>query len=250
MKVEEIAKIDKKSRRIAIGDIHGCVKTLISLIENQVKPTLNDQLFFLGDYLHRGPDSAGVLDYIMNLIEKGFQVYPLRGNHEQMVMEKDAQIREKISHQIPLPTYDNVPRLLKKSNILDDDGMILPLYRDFLENLPYCYETEDCYFVHAGLNLKASNPMEDFEAMLWQRENSFFPFLRPNKRVIHGHTVMFWEEIQEKVLKKADFIGLDNGCYYGTKNNSSIYLGHYANLCALDVDNWILYVQDCIDKVD
>ena len=52
-----------------IPDIHGCVLTLKTLIENQIEPDKNDQLIFIGDYIDRGPDSKGVIDYIMNLEE-------------------------------------------------------------------------------------------------------------------------------------------------------------------------------------
>ncbi len=54
-----------KGRRIAIGDIHGCSKTLKALVLKQLKPTFDDQIFFLGDYVSRGNDSAGVIDFIL-----------------------------------------------------------------------------------------------------------------------------------------------------------------------------------------
>ena len=45
-----------------IPDIHGCARTLHALIEDNIKPTKHDELYFLGDYIDRGPDSKGVID--------------------------------------------------------------------------------------------------------------------------------------------------------------------------------------------
>ena len=50
-----------------IPDIHGNSRTLQALIEEQIKPSRSDQLFFLGDYIDRGPDAKGVIDYIIKL---------------------------------------------------------------------------------------------------------------------------------------------------------------------------------------
>jgi hypothetical protein len=88
--------------------------------------------------------------------------------------------------------------------------------------------------------------------MLWQRENErFFPFLRPEKKVIHGHTITPIQYIEEYIIKKTDFIGIDNGCYYAIKtkddNYYGNYFGEYGRLCAFDIDNWKLYTQKCVD---
>ncbi len=53
---------------------------------NFVKPTADDVLVFLGDYVDRGPDSKGVLDRLMAWSES-LQIVCLRGNHEQMMLD-------------------------------------------------------------------------------------------------------------------------------------------------------------------
>jgi serine/threonine protein phosphatase 1 len=73
--------------RYVISDIHGCFKTFKQLVEEVVKLTKSDQLFLLGDYVDRGPSTVAVLDYIMELIESGYHIYPLRGNHEDDLLE-------------------------------------------------------------------------------------------------------------------------------------------------------------------
>ena len=59
------------NRRWVIPDIHGCINTLKQLIETGIMPTKEDELYFLGDYIDRGPDGRGVIDYIMSMQSQG-----------------------------------------------------------------------------------------------------------------------------------------------------------------------------------
>ncbi len=70
-----------------IPDIHGCVKTLRSLIEDMIKPSKHDWLYFLGDYIDRGPDSKGVIDYLMYLQQEDYNIRTLMGNHEDYLLK-------------------------------------------------------------------------------------------------------------------------------------------------------------------
>ena len=49
-----------------------------------VRPTPDDTLIFLGDYVDRGPDSRGVIDRLIWLTQN-YDVVCLRGNHELMM---------------------------------------------------------------------------------------------------------------------------------------------------------------------
>ena len=73
-------------RCYVIGDIHGCVRELACLIENlPLKP--QDKLVFLGDYIDRGPDSRGVVSYLLELQEeRSYDPVFLKGNHEDMLL--------------------------------------------------------------------------------------------------------------------------------------------------------------------
>jgi serine/threonine protein phosphatase 1 len=72
-------------RTLAIGDIHGCLRALDALLE-VVAPGPGDRIITLGDYVDRGPDSAGVLDRLIDLHETG-RLVALRGNHDQMFLD-------------------------------------------------------------------------------------------------------------------------------------------------------------------
>jgi predicted MPP superfamily phosphohydrolase len=101
----------QEGRRFAIGDIHGCNLTLQALVKEQLQLTKQDQLFLLGDYVNRGPDSMGVLNFIMGLQAEGYQVFALRGNHEQMLLDKIG-MRDKLSKDTVLMGYTSLARSL------------------------------------------------------------------------------------------------------------------------------------------
>ena len=72
-------------RLIAIGDLHGYVGGLKSLLE-LIEPRKEDQLVFLGDYIDRGPDSFGVIETLLTLKQQYPNTVFLRGNHEQWLL--------------------------------------------------------------------------------------------------------------------------------------------------------------------
>jgi len=72
-------------RTLALGDIHGCITALETMAE-YVGFSTEDHLITLGDYVDRGPDSKGVIDFLLKLKET-HQLTALRGNHE-VAMQK------------------------------------------------------------------------------------------------------------------------------------------------------------------
>src|SRR5688572_14927395 len=77
----------------AIGDVHGCLDLLQSLllrIEAHAAGRLY-KLVFLGDYIDRGPDSAGVIQTVRDLQSKSpGEVIALKGNHEALMLDAVA----------------------------------------------------------------------------------------------------------------------------------------------------------------
>ena len=70
-------------RLLAIGDIHGCLPALETVLA-AVSPRPNDTLVLLGDYVDRGPQSRGVIERLLALKEQCCLV-PLLGNHDEMM---------------------------------------------------------------------------------------------------------------------------------------------------------------------
>lgn len=72
-------------RTLVVGDIHGGYKALKEVME-KAKPTQEDYLIFLGDYVDGWSDSANVVEYLINLKDKTSCIF-LRGNHDELASE-------------------------------------------------------------------------------------------------------------------------------------------------------------------
>ncbi len=229
-------------KRFVIADIHGSARTLQTLVEEKIRLTRADQLFLLGDYIDRGSRNARVLDFILNLQATGYQVYPLRGNHEQMLL--DAWSRHSV--QAASSTRQK-PFNIEAADLLDRSGQLSDRYITFLVSLPWYFELDHFYLVHAGFDFSKPNPFEDHQSMLWMRN---FRNNTTSKIVVHGHEVTGLRQIVSSIENGSPIIPLDNGCFQGTglrrikSKNPEIDLG---NLCALDLHSGQLLVQENID---
>jgi len=65
--------------RWVIGDIHGMLVPLKALVE-AVRASTTRRFYFVGDYVNRGPDSRGVIDYLLTMRDARF----CRGNHDDV----------------------------------------------------------------------------------------------------------------------------------------------------------------------
>ena len=238
----------KNGRRFAIADVHGCAHTLAALVQ-KIGLEKDDQLFLLGDYIDRGKDSAGVLDFIMNLESNGFQVFALKGNHEDMFLE-EWQLSQQASHTFKSKTiFLRLMKFNKAEKLLDENQQPKLRYLNFMENLYYYFELPDFYLVHAGFNFQTPDFKQDLRSMLWIRnfaETEISFEQTKGKRIVVGHSIHDLGTIKQKIAEKSLIIPLDNGCYYGAKNPIEVYEGHYANLCCLNLDTFELITQSYI----
>lgn len=232
-------------RRLVIPDIHGCARTFTALLQ-RVGLQPEDQLFLLGDYIDRGPDSGGVLDKIMQLQADGYAVYPLRGNHEQYLLEAYEYYNA--------ATFRQYLTMNECAGLLDARGDLVPAYRHFIANLPYYYELDEFYLVHAGFQWSANAPYspEVFEPgrpMLEVRDFRATPIQTRNKRVVHGHQVTNLVDIERSIAQKNTVIPLDNGCCFAHMGQEYLTLGSVVvgNLCCLELDTLTLIRQPNVD---
>ena len=76
-------------RIYAIGDIHGCLNELKEMHEAivqdlEARPIDQARVIHVGDYVDRGPDSKGVIDYLIDLCAEEPKAVCLLGNHDEM----------------------------------------------------------------------------------------------------------------------------------------------------------------------
>lgn len=218
--------------RYAIGDIHGCARTLKVLIEEKLQVTANDQLIFLGDYIDRGSDSKAVIDYIQYLDTQNISVVLLRGNHEDMFLKALNSYDDFILwlHNGAHQALNSFGIHLYTSIEWNKIQQIPADYIHFIRNTLYYYSLEDYFLVHAGLNFYSDDPFSDYHSMVWIRDFEKIPGVLDQKTLVHAHTPTPVAYIIRQVQdQKTDVLNLDGGCVFTQIED----LGH---LVALNLD--------------
>jgi len=225
-------------RKFAISDIHGCAVTFEALLE-KIQFTPEDELYLLGDYIDRGPDSKGVIDDIWRLQDKGYQIQCLRGNHEQLML--DAQMDRQSSYIWQMNGGDKA---------MDSFGAftyseIPHQYIEWMEKLPYYFEVDNFILVHAGFKFDMPDPFMEKHAMIWQRgwyQRINYDWLG-DRIIVHGHTPMSSIEIEKNftAIKEIQYLDIDAGCVFKNRIASG------GQLCALDMTNMKLIFQENIE---
>ncbi|MVN75901.1 serine/threonine protein phosphatase [Hymenobacter sp. HMF4947] len=218
------------ARRFAATDLHGCLRTFRYLVEEKLRLQPTDTLYLLGDYVNKGPDSGGMLDYLLYLQAAGYQVYCLRGNHEQELLDAAHGHHEKMwltaaEREMTLTSFGI-------SAVAD-----LPAkYLTWLAALPYELELPGFVLVHAGYNfaLPPAAMRRDYYTMLNTKSFVFDPSRLAGKRLLHGHVPTPLATVQAQVAARAGAICLDAGGVF--RHNPEL-----RHLVALDLDSWELH---------
>lgn len=228
--------------KYCIGDIHGCSETFRKIIQLIFKEDEHPEIYLVGDLIDRGPNSKAVIDYIIDLINKGTKIHAVRGNHEEMFL--DAY---KNNYKIADTNWSfNGAEATIKSFVPQPDlnlivkELIPEQYFHVLESLPYFIELEDYIIVHAGLNLNIKNPFTDFETMLWKRYEENMDQTYQKKKIIHGHTPIPFNQIKTNFLSVKSHINIDSGCVYT----------HHTNLGSLTALNLETYNLINVTNID
>ncbi len=119
------------ARRIFIGDVQGCLDPLLRLLERLRFDQSSDRLFFTGDLVSKGPDSAGVVRLV-----RGLGAAAVLGNHDAHLLGAAAgSARRKRGAPCPdiLAAEDRADLLA------------------FLAGLPLLLHEGDIVLVHAGI---------------------------------------------------------------------------------------------------
>lgn len=231
-----------------IPDIHGCAKTLRALIEYHINPTKHDWLYFLGDYIDRGPDSKGVIDYLMYLQDEEYNVRLLKGNHEEYVLKVyDAEpvkrglfgIRKSNAAKKEWRHFGGKECMASfgVKNLRD----IPQHYIDWINDLEMYIELDHFILVHAGLDFSNEDPFRNEHSMLWTKEFHHEPSRVGDKTIIHGHVPINLELIYHyKDHPELKVIDLDNGIYMTDRSG-------FGNLVALELGSRDLVVQYNMD---
>lgn len=186
--------------------------------------TDDDQLILLGDYVDRGPDSRGVLEWVIAKQRKG-NVLALRGNHEaMMMMARDNQSAQKawmssgVGGIETLFSYgmDGMP-----GRIVD----VPDSHWQFMSGqTKLSWESDRFFFAHAGVDPARPLSEQDEGRLLWERFG-LQPLHPSGKRLICGHT----EQKSRVPLLLPHGVCIDTGAHSGGWLTAlDVNTGHYA----------------------
>lgn len=231
-------------RTFAIGDIHGEMDHLLTVMSRLPRLDIEDTLVFLGDYIDRGPSSKQVVEYLRRLPRMvRAKVVTLRGNHEDawLHVRRDpwpdflrppahgclAAYRSFVGK--PHPERGEMASANEQEEF--ESGKFFPTdVVDWMNALPYWYEDDHALYVHAGLPklpgggfAHPSQLPHPPTAVLWLRDDDFFRNYR-GKRVVFGHTRTeylpeelsgYTPEDPKDLWSYENVLGIDTGCGNG-----------------------------------
>ncbi len=209
----------------AIGDIHGRSDLLTDIharIADDPERGNTDRrvIVYLGDYVDRGSNSAGVIDLVMSDKPAGFEKVALLGNHERLMMDflddiargplwlrngGDMTLRSYSVNPGPGP-YLDPGKLTEMQTALRT--RLPERHLEFLKQLHLMHQEGDYLFVHAGIRPGVALDQQVEEDVIWIRDLFLRSAADHGKVVVHGHTILPQPEIQP------NRIGIDTGAYY------------------------------------
>jgi serine/threonine protein phosphatase 1 len=222
-------------KRFVITDIHGCFHTLRHLLEVILRPASNDHVYLLGDYINKGPHSKETVEYLIKIGQQP-NIHLLRGNHEQVLLDV-------IDHKASVfDLYDKGGMHTMQSFGLQHPAELPEKYTDFFRQLPYYFELQDFWLVHAGFNFDISNPLQDLNAMLTIRQMTYNERFLQKKRIIHGHIPLKLKTVMKNINSTNWNLHLDSGCVYPHRNGMGF-------LSALELNSMHFTCKECLDCV-
>ena len=186
-------------RIYAVGDVHGQAAKLRDLhrairADLSGDPVQAPLLIHLGDYIDRGPDSAGCIDVLAATPLEGVATVNLMGNHERMLLDalerpQRGELWLQNGGDVTLASWgipvDRPPAEWRRA--------IPPAHLQFLEHLTLSHSAGRFLFVHAGVRPGIRLAMQAPEDMLWIRDcfldwNGTMLPDEPDRIIVHGHT--------------------------------------------------------------
>ena len=199
-------------RIYAIGDVHGYLNLLETLhqkinVDLKKHPVSEYRIIFTGDYIDRGPDSAGCVEYLVNLLADNNNVICLKGNHEDKLEQfliKPAEVADSFftyggvdcatSYGVDMTGYrGTIDEKLQKCAELGEK--IPEHHRKFYSHLPATVTYGDYLFTHAGVRPGIALDQQSDHDLIWIRYDFISSQALYDKVIIHGHTPAYPMEI-------------------------------------------------------
>ena len=227
----------------AIGDIHGHISLLQGahdLIAADMALHGPGQVIHVGDLVDRGPDSRGVIDFLMQGIADGQNWVVLKGNHDRMFArfmanphEPEPGLRAELSWLHPrlggadtLKSYGVAnagDRVVAKVH-LDAVAAVPVPHIDFLTTRPTLHRAGDAVFVHAGIRPGIALEDQTETDLVWIRDTFLSHTASFGPLIVHGHTAL------DAATHYGNRLNLDSGAAYGGPLSAVVIEGREAAL--------------------
>lgn len=147
-----MSNINKPGRIIIFGDIHGCIRELEELIE-QLKIVSTDSLYFIGDLIDRGPNSAAVVKRCFELTSE-CHVQLILGNHEEKFLRWLHHVENKTGVETSMNGIQEFPGLVASLNDLEIEWLKGAYYSLYIKE-------EGITLLHGGISNKPDFPFPE-----------------------------------------------------------------------------------------
>jgi serine/threonine protein phosphatase 1 len=230
-------------RTYAIGDIHG----QLAMLEGAHARIARDReatgdaeapVIHLGDLVDRGPDSRGVVDYLMEGIAGGAPWMVLKGNHEAMLLDllagtgtaAENYFGERTGGLATAASYGVRTGAFRGRRAIAEDlrAAVPDSHRRFLSGLRLLQAAPGLLFVHAGIRPGVPITLQEPQDLLWIRGAFLESSLGHGALVVHGHTPV------ETPEHRGNRVNLDTGAGFGRRLTAAVFEG---------TDVWVLGEQ-------
>lgn len=211
-------------RCYAIGDVHGHLEKLEDIHRRIVEDRaatgdLDAPVYHLGDYVDRGPDAPGVIEYLATGKARGAPWVLLRGNHDAMMLsyltDPQAAAAHWLSNNIggseTLAGYGiDVWSARTRTDIRQEARRRVPnRHVEFLTGLQNAVHVPGLFFCHAGIRPGLALTQQKEEDLLWIRRPFHDDTRDHGALIVHGHTPV------REVTHYGNRLNLDTGAGYG-----------------------------------
>lgn len=212
-------------RLYAIGDVHGQLELLKTAHERIFDDGGPDAVIaHVGDLIDRGPDSRGVVEYLLRGQQQGRPWIVTRGNHDRFLpaflndpdwIDPGLGSRQHwIDHPglgaaATLRSYGVDPDQPREALLAEARRAVPPEHSRFLAALPLWYLHPLALVVHAGIRPGVGLLDQAEQDLVWIRQGFLESRTDFGPLVVHGHTAL------DSAQHHGNRLNLDGGAGYG-----------------------------------